>query len=107
MKYVKMFYLWCHKKPLGIVIQKNNLSLPLEEKIIIVGCHHPTSPLPPHDLNPSRHSWITWPSRNDLHSRSQAWDLLEKEATKDRGKPKVSLCPLLALCQLALHIFQY
>jgi hypothetical protein len=91
---------------IGIVIHSYDLSPPLEEKIIVVGCHHPTSPLSSHDLDPLRHSWIAWPSRNDIHSRYQAWDPLEKEATKDRVKPKVSLFPLLALCQLTFHIGQ-
>jgi hypothetical protein len=91
---------------MGIVIQSYDLSPPPEEKIIVVRFRHPTSTLLSHDLDPLRHSWITWPSRNDLHSRSQAWDPLEKEATKDRGKPEVSLFPLLALCQLTFHIGQ-
>jgi hypothetical protein len=114
MKYVKTFWhtyvtisgswwkwhVWISSEvdPLiGIVIQSDDLSPPPVEKVLIVGCRHPTSSLPPHHLGPPCHGWIVRSSRENLNSRSQAWNPLKKEAAQDGGKPVIPFTPLFTL----------
>ena len=121
MKYVKLFWhtyvivgepwwkwhVWISSKvdPLiRIAIQSDDLSSPPAEKVLVVGCWHPTSSLSPHHLGPPCHGWIVRSTQNNRNSMSQSWNLHEEKATQDRSKLEVPLTTLFALFQLALHV---
>jgi hypothetical protein len=82
---------------IGIVIWSDDLSLPLVEKVLVVGRWHPTSSLPPHHLGPPCHGWIARSSWENHNSRSQAWNPLKVESPQDGGKPVIPFTPLFTL----------